>query len=148
MIEIEELKERFLQLQESDGIGELDLNEIERTLDIKLPLDFRQIAMFYSGGYLGGISNYSFSNKDNSTNIIEETNRLRRDINLPQRFVVLAEPSESIIVMDTENTPSIIWCDSVEVDKLDNKSFIIKPDEWNSYSEYFGQLIEDEEDEF
>ena len=59
----------------------------------------------------------------------------------------MAEPSESIIVMDTQNTPSIIWCDSVEIDKLDNKLFITKPDEWNSYSEYFGQLIEDEEDE-
>ena len=34
MSEIEELKKRFLQLQEPDGISELDLNEIERTLDI------------------------------------------------------------------------------------------------------------------
>jgi len=148
MNKIEKLRERFLQLQESDGISELDLNEIEEKLEVKLPLDFRQISMFYSGGYLGGISNYSFSNDGNSLNIIDETNRLRREIRLPKRFIVLAEPPESIIVMDTENIPSIIWCDSVEVDKLENKSFITKPDEWNSYLEYFGQLIEDEEDEF
>ena len=55
----------------------------------------------------------------------------------------MAGPPESIIVMDTENISSIIWCDLVEADKLENKSFITKPDEWNSYSEYFDQLIED-----
>ena len=60
----------------------------------------------------------------------------------------MAEPSESIIVMDTENAPAIIWCDAVEAVKLEDKSFISKPDEWNSYSEYFAQLIEDEEEEF
>ena len=148
MNEIEELRERFLQLQESDGISELDLNKIEEKLEVKLPLDFRKISMFYSGGYLGGISNYSFIDDGNNFNIVDETIRLRREIGLPKRFIVLAEPPESIIVMDTENVQSIIWCDSVEVDKLENKSFITKPDEWNSYSEYFGQLIEDEEDEF
>ncbi|WP_291581508.1 SMI1/KNR4 family protein [Clostridium sp. UBA6640] len=147
MKEVDELKEHFLQLQEQDGIDNLELDEIEKKLDVKLPEDFREIAMFYSGGYLGGISNYSFSDKDGSSNVIEETNRLRKNINLPLRFIVLAEPPESIIVMDTENTPAIIWCDSIEVSKLEDKSFISKPDEWKSYLEYFNQLIEDEEDE-
>lgn len=147
MKEVNELKERFLQLQEQDGIDNLELDEIEKKLDVKLPEDFREIAMFYSGGYLGGISNYSFSDKDGSSNVIEETNRLRKNINLPLRFIVLAEPPESIIVMDTENTPAIIWCDSIEVSKLEDKSFISKPDEWKGYLEYFNQLIEYEEDE-
>lgn len=144
---IKELEERYLNLQQSDGINNEALSEIEKVLKIKLPSDFCEISSFYSGGYLGGISNYSFSNNDGSANIIEETIRLRETINLPLRYIVLAEPPESIIVMDTENTPSIIWCDAVEVTKLNDKSFISKPNEWNSYTEYFAQLIEDEEDD-
>lgn len=147
MERIEELKERYLNLQQNDGINNAVLSEIEKSLNVKLPSDFCEIASFYSGGYLGGISNYSFSNNDGSTNIIEETIRLRDNINLPLRYVVLAKPPESIIVMDTENVPSIIWCDAVEVTKLNDKSFISKPNEWNRYTEYFAQLIEDEEDD-
>lgn len=148
MERIKELKERYLNLQPSDGVNDAILSEIESTLNVKLPSDFCEIASFYSGGYLGGISNYSFSNNnDGSTNIIEETIKLRNCINLPLRYIVLAEPPESIIVMDTENIPSIIWCDAVEVTKLNDKSFITKPNEWNSYTEYFAQLIEDEEDD-
>lgn len=147
MEERKELKNRYLNLQPSDVVNNAVLSEIENTLNIKLPKDFCEIASFYSGGYLRGISHYSFSNNDGSTSIIEETIRLRTSIDLPHRYIVLAEPPESIIVMDTENTPSIIWCDAVEATKLNDKSFISKPNEWNSYTEYFAQLIEDEEDD-
>ncbi|WBW96119.1 SMI1/KNR4 family protein [Oceanirhabdus sp. W0125-5] len=147
MENIEGLKERYLNLYPSDGVDEDVLSRIENILKIRLPRDFCKIASFYSGGYLGGISNYSFSDTDGSTNIIEETIRLRKTINLPVRFIVLAEPAESLIVMDTEHTPSIIWCDAVEASKLGTKSFISIPDEWSSYMEYFSQLLEDEEEE-
>lgn len=146
MENLEELKERYLNLQPSDGVDNVVLLEIERELNVNLPKDFCAIASFYSGGYLGGISNYSFSSNYGSTNIIQETIRLRNVISLPLRYVVLAEPSESLIVMDTQNVPSIIWCDAVEVRKLNDKSFISKADEWNNYAEYFAQLIEDEEE--
>ncbi|MHC1686065.1 MAG: SMI1/KNR4 family protein [Clostridiaceae bacterium] len=147
MEKIKELKERYLNLLPSNGVDNEVLFEIEKVLDIKLPKDFWEIASFYSGGYLGGISNHSFISNNGSTNIIEETVRLRNSVNLPLRYVVLAEPLESIIVMDTKKTPSIIWCDAVEVLKLDDKSFISKPDQWINYTEYFQQLIEDEEED-
>jgi hypothetical protein len=147
MKEIKELEERYLNLQSSDGVNKEVLSEIEKTLNVKLPEDFCEIASFYSGGYLGGISNYSFSSNDGETNIINETIRLRNTVDLPLRYIVLSEPPESLIVMDTKNIPSIIWCDAVEVTKLNNKSFISKPDEWDSYTDYFAQLIDDEEEE-
>lgn len=146
--ELKELKERYLNLQPSDGINKKVLSEIEKTLNVKLPEDFCEIASFYSGGYLGGISNYSFSSNDGETNIINETIRLRNTVDLPLRYIVLSEPPESLIVMDTKNIPSIIWCDAVEITKLNDKSFISEPDEWYSYSDYFAQLIEVEEENF
>lgn len=148
MEKIKELKERYLNLQPSDGVDNEVLSEMEKILNVKFPEDFCEIASFYSGGYLGGISNYSFSSNDGETNIINETIRLRNTVNLPLRYIVLSEPPESLIVMDTKNIPSVIWCDAVEVTKLNDKSFISKPDEWDSYTDYFAQLIEDEEENF
>ena len=115
MIKVCELKEKYEKLLPVDGITTAALDEIQAKLNVHLPEDFCEIALFYSGGLLGGISNYSFTNSDGSTNIVDETIRLRKSINLPLRFVVLAEPAESLIVMDTQSAPSIIWLDAVEV---------------------------------
>jgi len=129
-----------------NGIDKETLNEIQTILNVRLPEDFCEITAFFGGGLLGGISNHSFSNLD-SPNIIDETIRLRDCINLPLQFIVLAEPDESLIVMDTQSIPSIIWCDAAEVFRLKNKAFISKPDEWNTYTEYFTHLLKDEEEE-
>ena len=144
---MQKLQERFLLLQKSDGIMDTELDEIQKVLNVELPMDFRNIATFFSGGYLGGISNFTFSMVDGDFNLITQTMEFRKTVKLLNRFIVLAEPPESIIVMDTENSPSIIWCDAVEVDKLGRNEFIAQPDEWESYLDYFTQLVEDEEDE-
>lgn len=141
------LKERYERLYSDKGIDHEQLDSIKQLLNVTLPTDFSEIAMFFSGGYLGGISNYSFLACDKSTNIIHETLRLREVIKLPERFIVLAEPPESLVVMDTSATPSIIWLDAIEVSKLENKSFEVQPDEWATYLEYFSELLEEEEEE-
>ncbi|MCL2224346.1 MAG: hypothetical protein FWB96_05205 [Defluviitaleaceae bacterium] len=63
------------------------------------------------------------------------------------RYEKLAEPPESIVVMDTQNIPSIVWCDAVEVSKLDNKSFISSPDEWSTFTDYFAERLATAEEE-
>ena len=141
------LKERYENIYSNEGIDSKQLDKIKRMLHVELPATFSEIATFFSGGYLGGISNYSFTNCDESTNIIDETLRLREAIQLPNRFIVLAEPPESLIVMDTEESPSVIWLDAKDVSKLENKSLLIKPDEWATYQEYFIELLEEDEAE-
>ena len=142
-----EMKKRYEALYSDDGINNDELIEIEKMLEIELPETFCEILTFFSGGYLGSISNYSFSRVGNSLNIIDETIRLRESVNLPTRFVVLAEPSESLIVMDTKNTPSVICFDAVGISELEKKGFTSKPDEWESYADYFNALLEEEEEE-
>ena len=142
-----EMKKRYEALYSDDGINNEELIEIEKMLEVELPETFCEISIFFSGGYLGSISNYSFSRVGNSLNIIDETIRLRESVNLPTRFVVLAEPSESLIVMDTKNTPSVIWFDAVEISELEKKSFTSKPDEWETYANYFNAQLEEEEEE-
>jgi hypothetical protein len=147
MPSIQELNKRYTNLYPSDGIDESILRKIEDILKITLPKDFRQITNFYSGGLLGGISIFAVAFEGITPNIVEETIRLRNTIKLPSRFIVLAEPPESLIVMDTENTPSIIWCDATDVERIINMSFITEPQTWNSYLEFFEKLLEDEEEE-
>lgn len=78
-------------------------------------------------------------------NIIDETIRLKETVNLSRRFIVLAEPPESLIVLDTENNPAVIWFDALDISRIEEKSFITKPDEWDSYADYFEELLEEEE---
>ncbi|WBF54548.1 hypothetical protein HXV90_01085 [Lysinibacillus sp. JK80] len=66
---------------------------------------------------------------------------------MPIRFIVIAEEAESIIVMDTEKKPSIMWLDSVEVTKLEMQDFISKPDVWEYFSDFFNYLLDEEEEE-
>lgn len=144
--EIMKMKRRYEALYPHDGIDNKALLEIERKLAITLPKSFCAIATFFSGGSLGNISNHSFASVNNSLNIIDETIRLRKTLNLPMNVIVLAEPPESLIVLDTKNIPSVIWFDALDISRIEEKSFITKPDEWDSYADYFKELLEEEED--
>lgn len=135
MIDIAELKRRYLEVGKENGISKKDIKHIENILELILPDDFKNISKFFNGGCLGVIDNYCFR-QGKANNIIEETRRLRNTINLPKQFIVLAEPPESIIVMDVVHKPSIIWCDATDIYNLKNKSFINKPDVWQDYSDF------------
>jgi hypothetical protein len=147
MTSVEEIRERYIQLYPEDGVDEDVLRKIEKNLQLKLPSDFLDIAKFYSGGLLGGISCFAFAYKDIMPNIVDETLRLRNAIKLPTNFVVLAEPPNSIIVMNTENNPYVIWCDATDVERIGTMSFISKPDIWKTFFDFFTKLVEDEEQE-
>ena len=64
---------------------------------------------------------------------------------MPKNFIVLAEPPESIILMDVEHKPSIIWCDAFDIYNLETKKYTNKPCIWEDYSDFLGELISDEE---
>lgn len=144
---INKLRNKYTSLYGNiDGIAKAYLAKIENELQIKLPNDFCEIASFYSGGMIGGKDIYSFVGTD-PTSMIGETLRIRKAVGLPSRFVVIAEHDMSIIVMDTENTPSIIWLDSVEITKLAEQDFISIPDVWEGFSDFFSYLVDEEEEE-
>lgn len=147
---MEKIKKRYMNIcsiNNSKGVDDNTLNKIEQILNVKLPYDYRKIASFYEGGGVGIIEEFAIAYENITPNIVEETIRLRKAINLPHRFIFIAEPSESVIVMDTENTPSIIWCDATDVDRINNKSFSITPNTWNTYLEFFEYMLDDEEEE-
>ncbi|WP_045521070.1 SMI1/KNR4 family protein [Neobacillus niacini] len=144
-MKIRELMERYENLYSLEGLNDKQINVIETSLEIKLPNDFKQICSFYSGELIGNISIFAFDG--NSPNIIDETLSLRDAINLPLNFIVLAEPPASLILMDIEKKPSVLWCDSNDVQRIHNHSFVSSPDYWDTFSDFFlSRTIDDEEE--
>lgn len=141
---IMQIKEQYLTLfPEDDLIAEDVVAIIEHQLQVKLPADFKEITQFFGGGLVGGISIFSLA--DHTPNIVEETLRLRKTVNFPSSLIFLAEPPESMIVLDTANHPAVIWCDSVDVYQLQHRSFQVPPDTWNTFIDFFAYLLMQEE---
>lgn len=116
---------------------------LESSLDVELPRDLREIAEFYSGGLLGGVSHNAFV-VGAAENIVEETIRLRAVAVLPHRYLVLAEPAESLIVLDTASG-AVVWCDNFDAARLNNVNTMLgAPDLWPSYAAFFEHLLDEE----
>ncbi|MDE5780456.1 MAG: SMI1/KNR4 family protein [Lachnospiraceae bacterium] len=114
MKSLSELKMKYLEMFSEDALNQDELNTIEKRLGVTLPDDFKEISKYFSGGSVGIIEFYDFKD-NNEINIIAETLRLRESIQLSEQYIVLAEPPESIVVMDIKNVPAIIWCDSIDI---------------------------------
>ena len=147
MVNISELESRYVALYGKEPCGIGVIGDIERELGVRLPADFKLIAGFYSGGLLGGVSHHEIASVGAATNIVRETLRLRGSIALSDSYVVLAEPSGSVIFLDVSGRPAVIWCDAVEVESLSARNFINQPDVWGSYSDFFAYLLDEEEGE-
>jgi hypothetical protein len=130
-----------------DGISKGAINEIQKELNLQLPPDFCEISEFYSGGMLGDVSLFSFIRINNAENIIDETIRLRKTSGLPHEYIVLAEPSESIIVLNTQNKPTVLWIDAVEITQISDMFFESMPDKWDSFLDFFYKLLQQEEED-
>src|SRR5262249_1310871 len=149
--ELESIRQRYLRLFGSEGVRDGECEAIETTLGLWLPEDLKRISTFYSGGLLGGVSHHAIATRGPATNVVEETIRLRDAVSLPQEFMVLAEPPDSLIVIRTAATPqvdaSVIWCSAFDVVRLVHIESPTKPDVWPSYYAFFRHLIEQEEEE-
>ncbi len=148
MANIQKLKEHYTRIYGNEPVRTDTLKIIEDKLGIELSPDFKEIAGFYSGGFLGGISHHAIAAEGAATNIVDETLRIRKAIGLVDSFVVIAQPSESLIVLnvDKENGyPEVVWCDAVEAKNLNAYDFMNAPDTWDSYMEFFSHLLDDED---
>ena len=143
MKDINEIKLKYLEIFPDDGLIEKEIEIIEESLKVNLPNDFRIISQFFSGGNLGIIDFFDFK-RNNPLNIIDETIRLRETLHLPNQFIILAEPSESIVILDLYKRPSIIWCDAVEINKINERDFDNPPDVWECFSDLFYDMLMEE----
>ena len=133
-----------LMLEEAlEGCSNDDLHKVELNLDITLPDDFKEITLFCSIDYLGGIPNYQVVRDGNTLNLIDETLRIRNAIGLPHEYVFLAELDSSAILLNTVKQPHVIWVDSIALGRL-NQLESHEYDAWENYQDYFEYLLQEE----
>ena len=152
MVSIEYLQkwyERLLASSDNDWrdvpCSDATLAEIERLLDVTLPDDYKQICHFSSNAAVGGIWHYTVEISDDPSNMVNQTLLLRDVINLPHEYLVLAEPDESLMVLNTQQKPRVRWLDAVQAPNL----AILTADDWDAwdeYADYFQWLLEQEEE--
>lgn len=144
------LERRYEALYGRANMSAAAIDDFASQLGVDVPADLRQIASFYDGGTVGGVDHYSFSPNVPSTNAVAETLRLRQAISLPHQFVVLAEPPESLFVLDTSpfaGEPAVLWIDAIDARRLGRSPLLSAPDVWLTYADFFSDLLKDEEDE-
>lgn len=121
------------------------LRDIEKSLNLNLPRDFCEICEFFDGSGLNVIPLLSLAARTSTLNPLTETQRLRVKISFPQNYLVLAEPPESLIVMECVGNRKVFWLDAIDVGRLESESFSRSPDVWPSFAEFFSYLLEEEE---
>jgi hypothetical protein len=142
-----ELRNTYIELYPEEPTSTNTLNNIERILSISLPSDFKAVASFYSGGYLGGISHFEISSESQADNITQKTMEWRNSINLPDKYIAIAEPASSLIVLDTSYS-EVLWISSVDASRLFTKEpFSDSFDSFESYGSFFAFLIDRETEE-
>ena len=149
MEKIENLLKEYKNLMGGDafeGCTLDDLENVEKLLHVKLPEDFKKISLEYTIDYIGGIPNYQIARGVSTLNIVDETLRVRKTIGLPYEFVFLSELDSSVILLNTERIPAVIWVDSVAIGRLDSLEQT-EYDSWDTYQDYFEFLIQTEKDD-
>lgn len=126
-----------------DGISMNEIIKKEEKLGITLPKDFKAISSFFSGGSIGPIEIFDFCH-ENELNIWRETERIRKAVDLETECIVLAEPPESIIIMQTEKKPAIIWCDASDIYNIKTGKFDVEPETWENFSDFFYDMLIEE----
>lgn len=77
-------------------------------------------------------------------NVLAETKRLRASIGLPDEFLVLGEPSESLLMLNCSDG-QVIWCDAVDAPRLGKEPLACEPETWGSYGDFLANLLDEEE---
>ncbi|MGH6951178.1 MAG: hypothetical protein ACREH4_09910 [Vitreimonas sp.] len=137
------LQSRYEALTGSNPIAPAFLRRLETELGVSLPASFVAAAAFFDGT---GMALPPLHPMDGgaSGNVLAETQRLRGAVNLPRRFLVLAEPSEGLVVLDCEGG-QVIWCDASDVPGLEDGRFARQSDTWAQFSDFVEYLVEQEE---
>lgn len=141
---MELIKQKYIDLFGSpEGCSIEQIDSIETILDISIQGSLRRVLEFYSGGSVGYIDIFSFT-RDYFPNVIDETVRLRNEINLPHNYIFIAEHSDSLVLIDSK-TNEVFWFSSIEIKNFIEQGFVEDMDKWDDFIYFFDELLNNEE---
>ncbi|RMH87351.1 hypothetical protein EBB59_13180 [Lysobacter pythonis] len=143
MFEINQLQSIYERLNGLRPADESYLRSLEDELGISLPQDFLSAAEFFDGSGIAVLPLHAIAWSP-AMNVLNETKRLRGSVGLPEKFLVLGEPSESLLVLDCSNG-QVIWCDAVDASRLGKEPLAREPENWDSYGDFLAYLLGEEE---
>lgn len=147
MADIDELRSRYVALNGTCPASVQLLDDIESELQVDLPAEFRQVCKFFDGGGIDVIPLFSLAGNAPRLNPLHETLRLRAAVRLPSNLLVLAEPPESLILMNCSDGGRVLWIDAIDVERIATEQFSRDPESWVSFSDFFSHLLDEEEAE-
>jgi hypothetical protein len=119
-----------------------ELNSAENKLNIKLPQDFMDINLGCSYEFIYFTSGLSFP-----LGVVSETLTWRKNINLPNNYMVLSDDGTSAVLMKIDgNKSNVIWCCLEDVLGICNGgAMIYDPEIFPSFTDFYSFLLDEEE---
>lgn len=95
------------------GISESKIVEIEKALEVTLPASYKWFLRNYGSGGIFGVDILGAGKLPNP-NVVTNTERLRRTVDLPDKFVVVEDVDEFYYCLDTaelegDECPVVAW---------------------------------------
>lgn len=143
MSDMNQLKDRYERLYGLRPAEGAYLRDLESDLGVSLPHDFLSAAEFFDGSGVAALPLHAIA-RIPATNVLSETKRLRVSIGLPEKFLVLGEPSESLLVLDCRDG-RVIWCDALDAPRLGKQPLARDPETWATYGDFLAYLLDEEE---
>ncbi len=127
------------------------ISKVEKNLKVIFSDDFLEISKKYY--YQWAISFFELLDFDleGSHSVIYQTKLLRKNYNLPNRYVCLADDGTSMVFMETQDSPEkpspVIWCAIEDMYRLAaDEPMIYEPTIYPSFTNFFEQLVKDAEE--
>ncbi|MGY4638386.1 hypothetical protein [Pseudomonas sp. TE24901] len=147
MPNLEMVRRKFELLIGVRAVERSFIDNLEHELGLTLPHTFKSVANFFDGSGIYVLPLHQIGYQS-PTNVLSETQRLRKYGELASSYLVLGEPTESLIVMDCDSTSGrVLWCDATDVCRLGKEPLLREPDSWASYLDFVEYLVTQEEAE-
>lgn len=143
------LRERFEKLFGHQKDVQIDWVKIEQDLDLKLPKAFKDMTRFYNGNYdFKGEGKYCYTVNSFPENIVSKT-LFFREKPLPENFVVLGEPGDNVVLMETTHDDKNGHILILSYADTENLCYSLpleeKPTVYESFYDFFDYLLTEEE---
>lgn len=120
------------------------INFIEKTLDLKISLDFKIMNSICRSDYFSFFEFFNFENKEG---IIEETLYYRKNFKLPHKYIILFSDSVSFVMLKiiSESQSEVIWCDYADFFIFcDTGKMEYNPTIFPSFTDFYEFLLNEE----
>jgi hypothetical protein len=151
MIKKELYKQRINALSSCVPLSIDEISNVEKNLGVYLPRDFIEISQICSYEVIGYFDFYNFTLMGVHS-VIGATIAARKNVNLPNNYLLLYEDDASVIVMKTPSNPNeegeVIWCAIEDVYNLiDQLSLRYDHTVFKTFTSFFEFLLDKEEKE-